>query len=371
MKKILIISSILLILTLAFLLVYNFVFKTIAVSEEAVEDIAQQIPTPTPIATEKKISQITNVETVAAALFDGQIRYYDAKSGAFMQISTRGTSKEELFNPRLDIARVQWSADGRNAIMTAKDGTGVYAFTQGMTIPLTRSVDYAHWSQEPDKIIYKAYDEDTQERSIHFANPSGEEDLKLTTIPFRRVSFAQIPNSFVVAYWQESDSFTPSELRSVGTLNTADPRLMYEGLFGADYLFSPDGQRILVSYTTTSGGSTMNLGVMNKSGGEFTGLNIPTLASKAVWSRDGKTVYYAQPLNVPTDAVMPNDYNQGVFTTQDTFWKVDITTGEKSRLISLEDLPEEIDASNLFLDSDESILFFINRANGNLYRLNI
>lgn len=371
MKKLLIISFVLLLLTVVFLLVYNFVFKIDAtvVEQEAV-DVTSELPAPVPEATEKKISLITNVDTMSAALAGEEIVYFDNTTDSFMQMSPRGTSKTELFDPGLSISDVSWSPNGRHALMSIEGG-GVLAFYDGATKILPTTADYATWSQDEENIIYKSYDQVTNERTLRILDLKKNEDQFLADLPFRNVLFAQIPQSFLVAYWQLPDSFTASTLRSVGTINTADPRTVYDGLFGADYLFSPDGQRILASYTVESGGNAVNLGVMNKSGGEFTGLNIPTLVSKAVWSRDNQTVYYAQPLAIPDEAVMPNDYIQGTLTTQDTFWKVDITTGERSRLIELKDLPEEIDASNLFLYPDESILFFINRTNGKLYRINL
>ncbi len=371
MKKIFFLSLILLALTIIFLLVYNFIFKKPAqVHEVDTPSIVDQMPTPTPAATEKKLSLITDVNTLSATLFGEDIRYFDEESGVFSHMSIRGTGKNEIYNPRLPIGDVSWSPSGSSAVMSTDDGSQM-AFYNGETKPLPRNAEYASWSQEESNVLYKAYDEITNERTLRVFDIEKNSDRRLADIPFRRVLFGQIPESFVVAFWQESDSFTASELRSVGTINTSDPRLIYDGLFGADYSFSPDGQKILVSYVETSGGSTMNLGVMNKSGGEFTGLNIPTFTSKTVWSEDGRTVYYAQPLDIPDGAVLPNDYQQSKFTTQDSFWKVDVTTGKKSRLIDLEELPEEIDATNLFLYSDESILFFINRANGNLYRMNI
>ena len=115
----------------------------------------------------------------------------------------------------------------------------------------------------------------------------------------------------------------------------------------------------------------MQLAIANDRGGEYKNLDIPSFVSKTAWSRDNKTVYYALPGNVPANAILPNDYNDKKFLSTDTFWKVNVATGEKSRIIPLDKIGGQYDASNLFLNSDESLLFFINRADGKLYKIGL
>jgi hypothetical protein len=66
---------------------------------------------------------------------------------------------------------------------------------------------------------------------------------------------------------------------------------------------------------------------------------------------------------------MPNDYDQEKFHTADTFWKIDTLTGEKSRIVDLNKIISSYDATDLFFNTDESILFFTNRLDGKLYRI--
>ncbi|MEA3323144.1 MAG: hypothetical protein U9Q12_02885, partial [Patescibacteria group bacterium] len=113
------------------------------------------------------------------------------------------------------------------------------------------------------------------------------------------------------------------------------------------------------------------LGIIDDDGENYIDFQIPTIVTKAIWSKDNKTVYYAQPNEVPDDVVWPNDYNDKKFITQDTFYKIDIETSKKSRIIELKDITEQVDATNLFISPSEDMLFFVNRVDGLLYRLKL
>ena len=115
----------------------------------------------------------------------------------------------------------------------------------------------------------------------------------------------------------------------------------------------------------------MLLGVMNGHGGEFQNLMAPTFVSKAVWSRDNKTLYFALPGSVPANSVLPNEYIEKPIYTKDTFWKMDITTGKKTRLAELKDVAQSFDSTDFFLSPNEDILFFTDRATKRLYRIDL
>jgi len=155
----------------------------------------------------------------------------------------------------------------------------------------------------------------------------------------------------------------------IGSLG-GDVKTVFSGKYGADYVWSPDGKKAAVSFLAQQGKSQMNLGIVTLDGA-YQDLGIPTLASKVVWSKDGKTLYYALAGSIPDGAVMPDDYDSKKFTSSDTFWKVDTTTGQKSRIVETSDIMQNYDASQLFLSPTEDALFFVNRIDGKLYRINL
>ena len=110
---------------------------------------------------------------------------------------------------------------------------------------------------------------------------------------------------------------------------------------------------------------------MNSQGGQLQSLMFPTFASKCVWSQDSKNLYCALPGDISDSAVLPNDWQESKISTTDTFWKIDIATSKKDRLVDPEKIQGSFDAFNPFLSPDEKTLFFTNKSDGKLYKLSL
>ncbi len=378
MKRLFIVSAALLGVSIIFLLIYNFVFKKEVGGNSQTEDILtdEQVmeQSLTTAAKEEKID-LLSVEPAldAQTLGEDRIIYFDQVKKAITSITERGSNKEILISTPLgEIQRVTWSDDSSRALLTTSDNSihPVIPETESvLTLPST--IDYAIWSNNPNQIIFKSYDQKADKRFVGISNFDGSNPRTLTEIPFRRVSLAPLQNSILVAYWPVPDSFTESQLYSVSTISPGIPKLLFQGLFGADYLFSPDSKKIAVSSVTERGGDRLTLGVMDFPGNNYQNLQIPTMVEKTVWSRDNQTLYYAQPTGIPEGSALPNDYTANKFQTRDTLWKVDVTTGKKNRIARLDELTQKIDATNLFLSPNESRLYFINKIDNLIYYLSL
>jgi hypothetical protein len=179
-----------------------------------------------------------------------------------------------------------------------------------------------------------------------------------------------VPQTSLIAFWNEADAYTPTTLQTVPIFG-GEVKTIFKDKFGTDYLWSPDGSRLLISHLNERQGKTFQLAIANEQGGEYQALQIPTFISKCVWSDDGKYVYYALPLSIPENAILPNDYMAKKFNTTDTFWKLDVKSGKKTRLIEPKEINGNYDATDLFLAKNNTILFFINRLDNKLYRLDL
>lgn len=371
MKKIFIISSVLLIVVLFFLGIYNFVFK-----KDTSEKIVQQ-----PIVEEKilqkKPEKITVVsdQAIISPFFDKKnetITYYSAQDGTVWQIKTDGTEKKQIEKTKLaGLKNVFWSPDGKKVLtMFEKEGqTSFYEYdyeTKKGT-QLKNGIDNVAWDNMSAKIFYKYYDVKTKSRSLNTANPNGSDWQKLADVNFRDVRIESIPSTSVVSFWNLPNATQESQLQIIGALS-GQPQTIFKGRYGGDYLWSPDGTQALVSSLKSSSDKMTTLGLLTINS-EYHDLNIPTIVSKCTWSLDGKKIYYALPGNIPDNAIMPNDYLEGKFTTQDTFWKMDTKTGQKERLIDATDILGQYDSTNLFLSATNDKLYFINKSDGKLYKL--
>ncbi len=378
MKKIFIISLVLLLISLISWGTYVMIMKSKLpnTNNTSSDDKKPSSKKETHFDTNSKpaLFNISEIDVVAAGMsLDGNLIRYVTNDGKAMLMTTRGTNQKELFNTEFNhIKNAFWSPNNNDLILySSSDGLATYSTEEKKVFKLKSTIDNAIWSNINNKILYKHFNSETKKRSINISKESGANWREIVSIPFRHISFVQIPNSSDVAFWKTGDSFYQSKLQRINIISPNKPTLIHEGLYGADYLYNPNGDTILVGSVRTKGGSDITIGIMNNRGGEYENLKIPTLISKTVWSRDGKTIYYAQPTNIPPDSIMPNDYRNEKFKTRDTFWKIDTETGKKSRLIDLKDLTEKIDATNLFLSKNEESLFFINKVNSLLYRLKL
>ena len=69
----------------------------------------------------------------------------------------------------------------------------------------------------------------------------------------------------------------------------------------------------------------------------------------------------------------PDIWYQGEVSFSDQFWKIDIQTGNATLLLDPLTVPggEEIDGIKLALDKDEDYLFFVNKKDSFLWKLEL
>lgn len=374
-KKIFIGSTALLAFFLIFWGIYSFSFKKAAAPQPAPPQEKSE-PAAVPKASSSKITAISDEAVLAPVLTPEKtaIKYYSKNNGRVYQISLDGASKKNIHTEELPgIASAVWSPDTSKAITrlenNGKNKFFYYDYAESRSAPLKDNLDTVFW-QNDNKIVYKYFDPKTKERTLNISDPDGLNWNKITDVSFRNLSLAPIPKTGLISFWNSPDAFFETLFLSTPIIGGEKKTLM-AGRFGADYLWSPDGSSFLISSSQDKADSKVQLAIANDRGGEYKNLDIPTFVSKTVWSRDNKTVYYALPGNIPATVILPNDYTDKKFTSADTFWKVNTATGEKSRLVDLDKINGQYDASDLFLNSDESLLFFINRADGKLYRIDL
>jgi len=376
-KKIFIISSSILTILLLFWGLYYFSFKKATPVPES-DYLEKNVPAPEETAsTDTELKLISNDSVLSAAYSqedNGIIKYYSKENGKAYQIDMDGNNKKTISNMELpNLINAFWSPDASKAITAfSKDGNPYffyYDYVKKAGVPLKSNIDSIFW-QNNGQILYKHYDSKSKKRTLNVSDPDGNNWSSLSEIEFRNVSAAPVPKTGLVSFWNKPDAYEETVFQTVPVVG-GEKKTVFKGKFGADFLWSPNGNVLLISNTLGKANSKLQLGFTNNSGGEYRDLGIPTMVSKCVWSPDNKTVYYALPLSIPENSILPNEYDSKKFTTTDTFWKVDIATGKKTRLIELKEMSDTFDAANLFLSSEETMLFFINRKDDKLYRIKL
>lgn len=382
MKKVFIISSILLAVVLLFLGIYNFAFKKDSSTQN------QQSAKPTSqaendsaksTALQSKTEKIKTISDrgVIGAVFDKKndaILYYSATTGTTWRVNADGTGRQQTSEVAVkSLKKALWSPDRSKVITTLeKDGNMVFyqydhVLQKGMQ--LKNGLDTAVWDSLGTKIFYKYYDSSSKTRTLNIANPDGTGWQKIADVNYRNLSIAQVPFTSIVSFWNYPEASQESKFQTVGVTG-GETKVLLSGRYGADYLWAPNGIQALVSSLAASNSKSVSLGLISQNG-EYVDLNIPTLVSKCVWSADSKTLYCALPGGIPEGSVMPDDYMGGKFTTEDTFWKIDTATGKKDRIIEPSEIGGKYDSSEMFLSPTEDALYFINKIDQKLYMIGI
>lgn len=263
-----------------------------------------------------------------------------------------------------------WSVNSAKAIVKDSGDYYVYDINSNLTNKFRYKIDNAIWNEDGDKVIYKFYNPESNQRKIMIADTTGENrETIVNKVAYRQINMNLWPGNEGVCYFPRPDA------RVKGKLFCSAPKTKnkkeYGGQYGQDYLWSPNGSKILTSFTREKSGNKLVLGVMNKDGGEARGLAFATTVKKCVWSKNNVDVYCAALGGEPLAIMLPNAWREQIFNSMDTFWKINTETGEKKRLVELSDIDFVVDSENLILDTEESFLFFIDRRSRDLWRLKL
>ena len=135
---------------------------------------------------------------------------------------------------------------------------------------------------------------------------------------------------------------------------------------GLTTLSNNNGSTILYNNSTSSG-PRLGLFDVNKHISNY--LDSYGLPEKCVWSVDNINLYCAIP-NTIVGTDYPDAWYQGIISFDDHFIKINTVTGQTT-FIADSSTNESVDATHLFLNKDESSLFFINKKDSTLWSLDL
>ncbi|MFH0930210.1 MAG: hypothetical protein V1814_03085 [Candidatus Moraniibacteriota bacterium] len=384
-KKIFAISTLLLVLLVGAIFVYNFAFKKPATQTTAPKATDEGKTNAAPAKTKDATKQTSDA---VIAISDGPvfgavlapdinfIYYFAGENGQLNQIDLNGKLEKVVSTEEFqDIQKIIWNKPKNKVVVKRANGPDKAKFllldlAQKTVTPLKDSIDSVAWSGLEDKIIYKYYDSKTKKHEINVSDPNGSNWRKIADIDYFSLEISPVPGNSDISFWPAPDAFVSSSANLIN-FSGENKKEILAGRFGVDLFWSPDGKTAAVSSTDKKGGKKTDLALMNSDGGQFRSLNFPTFAKKCVWSADSKFLFCAMPGNIPESAILPNDWQEGKIETTDTFWKLEIATGKKDRLIETDKINSSFDILNPFLSQDEKTLFFTNKIDGKLYKLGI
>ncbi|MBP9714998.1 MAG: hypothetical protein KBD52_00710 [Candidatus Pacebacteria bacterium] len=138
------------------------------------------------------------------------------------------------------------------------------------------------------------------------------------------------------------------------------------GINGLTTLTSNDGKLILYS------NNNLSLNVYNTETKQNKELNVRTLPEKCVWANDNNVLYCAVPKSV-SGGLYPDTWYQGEVSFFDRIWKINIVNSSETIIADpfLVRDGEEIDGIKLSLDENEDYLFFVNKKDSYLWKIEL
>jgi len=388
LKKILIIIIIVLILVLAGLLVYKFVIKKGGQGEgqpsgqfppgqegqgapEGAEQEGQIIPQP-----EAKIKAISREAVYSPTITadKNQVIYYLRSNGNIWQSNFDGSNLGQVSSTFLEnLIQILWSPNKDKEITIFEDGLGnvskyLYDHAANKALPLNKYMNYVVWSPDGKKIAYQYQNDFTGDNTISLANPDGSNYSIVLKTRLKNLTL-EWPKGSDVFFQEKPTGLVPSSLYSLNTLTKSFGQII-SNINGLSVRWSVDGSKFIYS-KTGSKGENISVFVANRNGSNSKSLEIATLVEKCAWSQDLRYIYCAIPKNINEAELLPDDFYKGTFAAVDNFFRVNIETGEKNKLLEDSQMIETYDANDLFLSPQEDYLFFVNKVNGLLYSIKL
>lgn len=390
-KKILIIAAILLALIGGTLLVYNLFFRAAPTAEQpeasgSLPPTGNKTSTPTPTqpagtsGTQQdsrvslKIMPISQERVLGASIgTDGKtVKYYSQVNGQVYESAFDGTNLKKISSTTLNgLIKVLWSPDKEKVIGIFSENNQTkkyfYDYSNGQSSLLNANMGYVAWSPDSKKIAYQYTSASSEQSTISIANPDGTNWKNIFKTRLDNL-IVEWPAKEKISIRSQVSGLAQGLLYVIDSV-TGDFNKILSDLYGLNIKWAPKADKILYS-VTDSRGRNPKLVLADEKGTNSKDLKLSGIIDKCVWSKDDRTVFCALPQEISLNAIWPDDYYKGLLILADDFYKINLETGEKTKIIG-STVQSSFDAQDLFLSPKEDYLFFTNRADGLLYSLKI
>ena len=367
-KKLIIILSLLAALIAIVYLVYIFFFRPASPSEPNSQEVtaSEKKQVIFPLSQEPVLSPTINSS-------GNKVRYYSKNNGNIYEVNFDGTGLTRISASNLaGLLNIIWSPDKEKVIGLFQKGDQIQKYLHnyqvGQSILMNSNINQIAWSPDGKKIALQTFNSETQTNTISISNADGS-DLKDVFSTRLKDFILEWPTIDKISLRTKTSGLSDGLVLMVNPDNGSFSKVL-GNIFGLNIMWSPLGNSLLYSSTTTDG-KNPSLFLADQTGQTKKSIGFATLIEKCVFSQDNRTLFCAIPQTLSENAVWPDDYYKGMTTTADNFLKIDLEASQSSSIFSPNANDKTYDATGLFLSPKEDYLFFTNKKDGLVYSIKL
>jgi len=320
-----------------------------------------------------KVKLISQGPVLGLTADGNKVKYYNKEKGGVFECNLDGSDLDRTSSVNLEgLLEVLWSPSKTKVITIFEKNHQLekyyYDYTTGLAGEIDKNIRWVSWSQTEDKIAYQYYNSITEDNNISTANPDGTSWTNLMQTRMKDL-IIEWPKSEIISLRTRASGLAQSLVYTIDQ-TTNDLEKVIAETYGLTILWSPRGDKILFSETNNQG-TNLRLKVLNLDDNSINEVSLVTLTEKCAWSQDNQTIFCAVPKNIPSRAILPDDYWKEKIVFSDDFWKIDLNTQQAEQIYSPGGGSEIYNVKEILLSPNENYLFFINRSDGSLYNLEL
>ncbi|MFC1721491.1 TolB family protein [Patescibacteria group bacterium] len=297
---------------------------------------------------------------------EAHIQYYDVYDEEIRTTNLVGDDQQTLDFPLHIVGKIIWAND-KNSYVYESPGEGTFfAGLDGEEDVALGDLVKSPVFVGPDNVLaYHFADLAHDNSTVSIGNPAqGLQDYLVLARLRGNVIVKNIPGTEKIAYYLSPNVNRQAAIYTVN-LEGSQTEIISSKSYAMDAKWSPDGSKMV--YTKLGDNGRPQLYLADGNGQNSYPLTYSTYVEKIVFSQTANKMYMAVPSELPRIA---DFYGKGVKTT-DRIFEVDLESGEAWELYDLVATAGGFGAFNLFLSSEEKLLYFTDDTDSNLYVFNI
>ncbi|MFH1508619.1 MAG: hypothetical protein ABIE68_00405 [bacterium] len=328
---------------------------------------------------ESIVKILDNVASSTTTVSGQSILYINTKDGRIHQTDLLGEEVKLIGDESFKSAnRFRWS-DSKNEVLISKvnkdgsyDSNIYYNFTNDYSKQLSSNIRGIEISPNSEQIVYEYVEEVAGFKRLAVSDIDGSNwENVLNILPAKDMKLPEELSGHLKLYWHDSTTFlfhNPGNIKEISQLYSRGENsgVVLNNTTGLQILPSPFDNKILFAVNDEAG-KMPALKVLDNENDTVSDLLYTGLPDKCLWFNQTK-IFCGIPQNVTSKDKLPDDFENGSFSSQDSIVSIDISNGKVSDFYSKKELGKDMDIEPQFFSSDDDWFYFRDKNDNTLYR---